>query len=72
MIPLITTGILEIGGKLIDKILPNPEAKAAAQLELLKLQQSGELKEMEVSMSAILAEANSHDKWTSRARPSFM
>lgn len=72
MMPIIATGLLEIGGKLIDKLLPNPEAKAAAQLELLKLQQTGELKELEISMSAILAEANSQDKWTSRARPSFM
>jgi hypothetical protein len=41
-------------------------------MELFALTQSGELKELEISMSAILAEANSSDKWTSRARPSFM
>lgn len=35
--------VFNIGAKLIDRLLPNPEAKAAAQLELMKLQQSGEL-----------------------------
>ena len=64
--------ILEIGAKLIDKLIPDPEAKARAQLDLLKLQQDGQLKEVETRMSAILAEANSADPWTSRARPSFL
>ena len=64
--------IIEIGAKLIDKLIPDPEAKARAQLDLLKLQQDGQLKEVETRMSAILAEANSSDPWTSRARPSFL
>jgi len=66
------TGILNIGGKLIDKLLPDPEAKAKAKLDLAVLAQDGDLKELEVRMSAILAEANSSDPWTSRARPSFL
>ena len=64
--------LLEVGGKLIDKLIPDPEAKAKAQLDLLALQQSGELKELETRMSAIVAEASSTDPWTSRARPSFL
>jgi len=64
--------LLEVGGKLIDKLIPDPEAKAKAQLDLLALQQSGELKELETRMSAIVAEASSADPWTSRARPSFL
>ena len=35
--------ILSIGGKLIDKLIPDPEAAAKAQLELTKLAQEGEL-----------------------------
>ena len=35
--------ILNIGGKLIDKLIPDPEAAAKAQLELAKLAQEGEL-----------------------------
>ncbi len=64
--------IFSIGEKLIDKLIPDPEAKAKATQELLVLQQQGELKALEISMSAILAEAQSPDPWTSRARPSFM
>ena len=70
-IPLIGP-ILEIGSKLIDKLIPDPQAKANATLRLAELQQAGELKELETRMSAILAEAQSADPWTSRARPSFL
>ena len=38
--------ILNIGGKLIDKLIPDPEAKAKAQLELSKMAQDGELAKM--------------------------
>lgn len=36
-------GILEIGARLLDKFIPDPQAKAEAQLKLLEMQQSGEL-----------------------------
>ena len=38
--------ILNIGGKLVDKLIPDPEAKAKAQLELAKMAQDGELARM--------------------------
>jgi len=38
--------LLTIGGKLIDKLIPDPEAKAKAQLDLAKLAQEGELARM--------------------------
>ena len=38
--------ILDIGSKILDRVLPNPEAKAQAQLELLKMEQTGELARM--------------------------
>lgn len=59
-------------GKVLDRVLPDDNAKAAAKLKLLELQQSGELKLLETQMSAIIAEAQSADPWTSRARPSFL
>lgn len=43
MNPLLLSGIFDIGKALIERFLPDPEKKAAAQLELLKMQQSGEL-----------------------------
>lgn len=70
--PITISGIFNIGSKLLDKFFPNPEEKAKAQFELLRMQQAGELKEMETALSAIIAEANSPDPWTSRARPSFL
>ena len=38
--------LLNVGGKLIDKLIPDPEAKAKAQLELQKMVQDGELAKM--------------------------
>lgn len=38
--------LLNVGGKLIDKLIPDPEAKAKAQLELQKMAQEGELAKM--------------------------
>lgn len=35
--------LLNVGGKLIDKLIPDPEQKAKAQLELAKMVQEGEL-----------------------------
>lgn len=64
--------LLSIGSKLIDKILPDPKAKQEAKLKLMELEQSGEFKETELALSAIIAESQSKDKWTSRARPSFL
>jgi len=38
--------LLEIGGKVIDRIFPDPTAAASAKLELLKMQQTGELAQL--------------------------
>lgn len=72
MDPIIGGGLLNLGSRLIDKLFPDPAEKAKAQMELIRLQQSGELEEMKTALSAIIAEANSADPWTSRARPSFL
>lgn len=65
-------GLIAPLSKLIDKIIPDPRARDAAKLELLKLQGSQELDAVRMQMSAIIAEAGSTDPWTSRARPSFL
>lgn len=57
---------------IIDKIIPDKEAQAKAKIELLTLQGTQELKMLETQLQAIVAEANSADPWTSRARPSFL
>ena len=57
---------------LIDKIIPDKEARERAKLELIRMQGSQEMEMIEARLSAIVAEANSRDPWTSRARPSFL
>lgn len=57
---------------LLDKIIPDPKAREAARLELLRLQGTQELEALRAQLSAIVAEAQATDPWTSRARPSFL
>lgn len=63
---------LGIAGKLIDKVIPDQEQRDKAKLELLKMDQDGQLKEVELSLSAIISDSKSADPWTSRARPTFL
>ncbi|MFZ5793324.1 MAG: holin family protein [Sphingomonas sp.] len=57
---------------IIDKIIPDPKARDEAKLKLLTLQGTQEMEQVKTQISAILAEAQSADPWTSRARPSFL
>ena len=57
---------------IIDKVIPDKAAREKAKLELLKLEGSQEMQQVEARLSAIIAEAQSTDPWTSRARPSFL
>ena len=43
--------VLSIGEKLIDKFFPDPEQKAKAQLELLQMQQNGELAQINADIA---------------------
>jgi uncharacterized membrane protein (DUF106 family) len=44
MFPL--TAVFDVGMKILDKFIPDPEAKAKAQQELVKMQQEGRLAEL--------------------------
>ena len=62
MFPL--EAIFDIGNKLIDKLIPDPAAKAQAQQKLLELQQQGQLAELQADMN----EANNiSDRWKADA-----
>ena len=39
--------IIGVGMKILDKVIPDPEAKAAAQAKLVELQQQGRLAELQ-------------------------
>jgi hypothetical protein len=68
--------VLGIGTKLIDKLIPDPEAKAKAQLELAQLAQNGELAKMNADLEAYRVEQDnltkrmeadmSSDSWLSK------
>jgi len=75
MTPIIG-GLIEAGLKVLDRVIPDPAAKAQAQLELLKLQQAGEFRQLEADLQLALAqtkinevEAASPDPFKSGWRP---
>ena len=76
MNPLLIGPIADLAKDLIDRIFPDKDKQASERLQaefaLQQLAQEGRLKEMETEMSGILAEAQSADPWTSRARPTFL
>lgn len=51
------TAVLDIGGKLIDRFFPDPAQRDAAKLELLKMQQSGELAKLTADTEIAKAQA---------------
>jgi hypothetical protein len=62
--------------KIIDKLIPDPAAKAAAQLEAMRLAQAGEFKEIDTQLQRDLAqiavnqvEAQSNDFFRAGWRP---
>lgn len=62
--------------KIVDKLIPDPAAKAQAQLQLIQMQQAGEFKQLEADLQAAQmqtdvnkVEAASSDPFTSRWRP---
>lgn len=75
MTPIIG-GLIEAGLKIIEKVIPDPQAKAQAQLELMKLTQQGEFKQLEADLQIALAqsdinkaEAMSNDPFRAGWRP---
>ena len=76
MNPLLLGGLVDMGKSLIDRVFPDKVKQAAervqAELQLEAMRQDGALKAQAVQLSAIIAEAQSPDPWTSRARPSYM
>ena len=60
MFPL--TAIVDVGMKILDKFIPDPEAKAKAQQELLKMQQEGKLADLQADMNE---QNNISERWKS-------
>lgn len=63
------TALLDIGGKVIDRIWPDPTQAANAKFELFKLQQSGELAEIAGQLKINEIEAANPSVFVSGWRP---
>jgi len=76
MNPLLIAPLFDLGKSLIDRLFPDKEKqaqeRAQAELALAQMNQDGTLKLLTTQLSAIVAEAQSPDPWTSRSRPSFL
>jgi hypothetical protein len=59
MLPI--AALLSIGEKVLDKVLPDPAAKAEAQAKLMEMAQKGQLAELQADM-------NEQDNLTERAK----
>ena len=78
MNPLLLSGLFDLGKGLIDRLFPDPAAKAAAQLELLKMQQAGELAQLaaetdlaKLQIQTNIEEAKSTNWWVAGWRPAI-
>ena len=65
------TAAMDIGGKLIDRLWPDPAQAATAKLELIKLQQSGDLAQMTGQLDINKIEAASNSTFVSGWRPAI-
>lgn len=67
-IPIID-GIIGLGSELIKRLIPDPTEQAKAQLELIKLQQSGELAQIMGQLEINKEEAKNPSVFVSGWRP---
>ena len=65
------SALLDIGGKVIDRVWPDPTQAAQAKLELFKLQQSGELTQIAGQLEINKAEAQNPNIFVSGWRPAI-
>lgn len=57
--------ILNIGSKILDRVLPDPDKKEAAKLELAKLAMSGDMAKLQAEIEAYKVEQQGiTDRWT--------
>jgi Holin of 3TMs, for gene-transfer release len=63
------SALLDLGGKVMDRVFPDPAQAAAAKLEIMKLQQSGELAQIAGQMDINKVEAASASLFVSGWRP---
>jgi hypothetical protein len=68
---LLLPAILEIGKQVLDRVLPNEEAKRAGELELLKKSVEGDFKQVLAQLQINAQEAMHPSIWVAGWRPGF-
>ena len=63
------TAALDLGGKVLDRVLPDKAANDAAKAELVKMQVGGELQQVLEQLDINKVEAASQSKWVAGWRP---
>jgi len=71
MNPLLISGIFEIGKTIIERFIPDPEAKQAAEMEMFKMAADGELKQVIAQLEINAAEAQHASIFVAGWRPAF-
>jgi hypothetical protein len=71
MNPLLLGPLFELGKGIIDRVFPDPQQKAAAELELMKLAQDGDMKQILAQLEINAKEAQHTSIWVAGWRPGF-
>lgn len=71
MNPMILAPVLEIGKTLLDRFVPDPEAKRQAEMELIRMAADGELKQVVAQLEINAREAMHPSVFVAGWRPFF-
>lgn len=71
MNPLLLGPIFEIGKTLIERFIPDPEKKAAAEMEMIRMAADGELKQVIAQLEINAREAMHPSTFVAGWRPAF-
>ena len=71
MNPLVLAPLLEVGKTLLDRFIPDPEAKRAAEAEFLKMAMGGELQQTIAQLEINAREAQHPSVFVAGWRPGF-
>jgi hypothetical protein len=69
MNPLLLGSVFQLGKTMIDRVFPDPQKKAEAELELLRLTQEGDLKTVMAQLEINAREAQHQSVWVAGWRP---
>lgn len=57
---IVLTALFDAVGKIADRLFPDPAQKAAAQIELLKMQQAGDFAQLDADLKLALAQSQTN------------